>query len=77
MLKEIADDVKQVPNNIRHNWARWDAFISAEDPDTLFKESNLGGVVFRQPILDDDDGLRGFEIEDADGFVLFFERPKP
>jgi catechol 2,3-dioxygenase-like lactoylglutathione lyase family enzyme len=25
---------------------------------------------------DDDDGLRGFEVTDADGYVLFFGRPK-
>jgi hypothetical protein len=24
---------------------------------------------------DGDDGLRGFEIQDADGYVLFFGRP--
>jgi hypothetical protein len=34
-----------------------------------------GGVTFRQSIEDDDDGLRGFELTDADGYVLFFGRP--
>jgi hypothetical protein len=34
------------------------------------------GVIFRQSIRDDDDGLRGFELTDADGYVLFFGRPK-
>jgi catechol 2,3-dioxygenase-like lactoylglutathione lyase family enzyme len=56
-------------------WARWDAYIFAEDPDTLFEEYRSGGVAFRQPIQDDGDGLRGFEIADADGYVLFFGRP--
>jgi catechol 2,3-dioxygenase-like lactoylglutathione lyase family enzyme len=77
MLKEIADDVMPIPNHTRHKWARWDAYISIAEPDTLFEEYRSGGVVFRQPIRDDDDGLRGFEIADADGYVLFFGRPRP
>jgi catechol 2,3-dioxygenase-like lactoylglutathione lyase family enzyme len=77
MLKEIAADVKPVPNHTRHKWARWDAYISSAEPDTLFEEYRSGGVAFNQPIQDDDDGLRGFEVMDADGYVLFFGRPRP
>lgn len=76
-LKEIAPDIKPVPNHTRHEWARWDAFIYVSDPDILFEEYRSGGVTFHQPILDDEDGLRGFEIADADGYMLFFGRPKP
>jgi catechol 2,3-dioxygenase-like lactoylglutathione lyase family enzyme len=76
MLKEIAPGIKAVPNYTRHEWARWDAYISASEPDALFKEYSSRSVAFRQPIHDDDDGLRGFEITDADGYVLFFGRPK-
>jgi catechol 2,3-dioxygenase-like lactoylglutathione lyase family enzyme len=76
MLKGYAADVKPVPNYTRHKWARWDAYISAAEPDTLFEEYRSGGVAFRQPIQDDDDGLRGFEVLDADGYVLFFGRPR-
>ena len=75
MLKAIADDVKPVPNHTRHEWAPWDAYISAADPDTLFEEYNSAGVTFRQPLQNDNDGLRGFEVTDADGYVLFFGRP--
>src|SRR5271156_1586165 len=71
-LKAIADDIKPIPNHTRHQWARWDAYISAEEPDMLFEEYRLAGVAFHQPIKDDGDGLRGFEIADADGYVLFF-----
>ncbi len=74
-LKAIAPDVKPVPNNTRHQWARWDAYISTADPDILFEEYSSSGVSFRQAVQDDD-GLRGFEIADTDGYVLFFGRPK-
>jgi catechol 2,3-dioxygenase-like lactoylglutathione lyase family enzyme len=75
MLKGNAADVKPVPNHTLHKWARWDAYISVAEPDTLFEEYRSGKVAFRQPIQDDDDGLRGFEVMDADGYVLFFGRP--
>ena len=76
MLKEIADDIKPVPNHTRHGWARWDAYINAAEPDALFEEYSSGGVTSHRSIQDDDDGLRGFEVTDADGYVLFFGRPK-
>ncbi len=76
MLKAIAEDIKPVPNHTRHEWARWDAYISVAEPDVLFEEYNSAGVTFHQPLRDDGDGLRGFEVADADGYVLFFGRPK-
>jgi catechol 2,3-dioxygenase-like lactoylglutathione lyase family enzyme len=76
MLKAIADNIKPIPNHTRHEWARWDAYISAADPDALFKEYHLAGVTFHQPLKDDGDGLRGFEVADTDGYVLFFGRPR-
>lgn len=76
MLKAIAADIKPVPNHTRHKWARLDAFIYAADPDALFEEYRSRGLEFHQPLKDDADGLRGFELKDADGYVLFFGRPK-
>jgi catechol 2,3-dioxygenase-like lactoylglutathione lyase family enzyme len=76
MLKAIAEDIKPIPNNTRHKWARWDAFIYTEEPDALFEEYYLADITFHQTLQDDDDGLRGFEVADADGYVLFFGRPK-
>jgi catechol 2,3-dioxygenase-like lactoylglutathione lyase family enzyme len=75
MLKAIAPDIKPAPNHTHHEWARWDAYIHVTDPDILFEEYRTGGIEFRQPIKDDNDGLRGFEVTDADGYVLFFGRP--
>ena len=75
-MKEIAENIKPIPNHTRHEWARWDAYISAADPDALFEEYRSRGLIFHQSIKDDDDGLGGFEVTDADGYVLFFGRPK-
>jgi catechol 2,3-dioxygenase-like lactoylglutathione lyase family enzyme len=76
MLKAIAPEIKPIPNHTRHEWARLDAFIYVSDPDLLFEEYRAGGVRFHQPLLNDNDGLRGFEVTDADGYVLFFGRPE-
>lgn len=74
-LKAIAPDIKPIPNHTRHEWARWDAYISVTNPETLFEEYRSKGVTFHQPLQNDDDHLRGFEVADADGYVLFFGRP--
>jgi len=76
MLKAIAKGIKPIPNYTRHEWARWDAYISTEDPDALFEEYSSAGVTFRRPLRDDEDGLHGFEVCDVNGYVLFFGRPK-
>jgi catechol 2,3-dioxygenase-like lactoylglutathione lyase family enzyme len=56
--------------------ARWDAYVSVPDPDALAEEFTSRGVKFFEPLKDTHDGLRGFEIEDADGYLLFFGRPR-
>ena len=77
MLKAITPDVKPIPNHTRHEWAPWDAYISTADHDTLFNEYRSNDVAFGKPIHNNSDNIRGFEIEDADGYVLFFGRPNP
>ena len=74
-LKAVAPDITPIPNHTRHEWAPADAYISAKDPDILYEEFNSRGLKFRKPLGVDDDKLRGFQIEDADGYVLFFGRP--
>ena len=77
MLKDIG--VEPVPNytrDIKKGIARWDAYIYAPDPDALAREFSLRHVEFFQPLMDNDDGLRGFEVKDADGYMLFFGCPK-
>ena len=77
MLKAVG--VKPMPNYTRDvgkGWARWDAYLNVPDPDALAAEFSSRQVEFFQPLKDDDDGLRGFEVQDADGYVLFFGRPR-
>jgi len=72
MLKTITPDVLPLPNHTRHEWARWDAYIYTLDPDTLFAEFKQRGVTFVKELSFIDDGLWGFEISDADGYVIAF-----
>ena len=72
MLKAILPDVLPRPNHTRHEWARWDAYIYTLDPDTLFNEFKQRGVSFVKELSFIDDGLWGFEVSDADGYVLAF-----
>lgn len=74
MLKTILPDVLPCPNHTRHPWARWDAYIVTVDPDVLFDEFRRRGVSFMKELSFIDDGLWGFEIADADGYVLAFFR---
>jgi len=75
MLKAITPDVQPTPNPSRHVWAKWDAYIYAPDPDALAEEFRSRGVSFHAPLGENSDHLRGFEIMDPDGYVLYFGRP--
>jgi len=75
-LKEIGMEVLPKPNHTVHAYARWDAYISTQDPDCLYHEFQQKKLGFHKPLQDDEDGLRGFEMADADGYILFFGRPK-
>jgi uncharacterized glyoxalase superfamily protein PhnB len=75
MMKDIG--VKPMPNHTRDvqkGIARWDAYLRVLDIDTLAGEYSSRGVEFFIPLGADDaeDGLRGFEIKDIDGYLLFF-----
>jgi predicted enzyme related to lactoylglutathione lyase len=72
MLKAILPEVRACPNHTRHPWARWDAYIYTLDPDTLFAEFTRRGATFVKPLSFIDDGLWGFEVSDADGYVIAF-----
>jgi hypothetical protein len=77
LMKEIG--VEPVPNytrDIKKGIARWDAYLDVPDPDALAAEFSTRQVKFFQPLADTHDGLRGFEVQDMDGYVLFFGRPQ-
>jgi catechol 2,3-dioxygenase-like lactoylglutathione lyase family enzyme len=69
-------DVLPLPNPKRHPSMRWDSFVYAPDPDALAADLAEHGAAFSEPLKDTHDGLRGFEIRDPDGYVLFFGRPR-
>src|SRR6185503_18300278 len=77
LVKDVG--VAPVPNytrDVKKGIARWDAFVSVPDPDALAAEFASRNVEFFEPLKDTHDGLRGFEIKDADGYLLFFGRPR-
>ena len=74
MLKAILPDVLPQPNHTRHEWARWDAYVYTLNPDVLFAEFSQRGASFVKTLSFIDEGLWGFEVTDADGYVLAFFR---
>lgn len=73
-LKAVAPQIKPLPNRTRHEYAPWDAYVSVNDPDALYNEFAAKGIQFHAP-LNNSGGLRGFEVMDADGYVLYFGKP--
>ena len=76
ILVKSQKDVSPLPNSRRHPFMRWDAFVYVADPDALAAEFADHGAAFSEPLKDTHDDLRGFEISDPDGYVLFFGRPR-
>jgi catechol 2,3-dioxygenase-like lactoylglutathione lyase family enzyme len=74
MFKDVG--IAPLPNCDREAGARWDAYLFVPDPDSLAAEFATRGVTFSVPLKDTHDGLRGFELRDTDGYVLFFGRPQ-
>ena len=77
LLKDVG--VAPLPNckrDVKKGIARWDAYVYVPDPDALAAEYASRDVEFTEPQKDTHEGLRGFELKDADGYVLFFGRPR-
>ena len=74
MFKDVGVD--PLPNYRRDAGARWDAYLFVPDPDALAAEFAGRNVEFSEPLRDTHDGLRGFELKDPDGYVLFCGRPR-
>jgi len=79
ILKDIGvDPLPNYTRDIKKGIARWDAYLHVPDPDALAAELSSRNVEFFLPLNDNysDDGLRGFEVKDADGYLLFFGRTR-
>lgn len=77
MFKDVG--VEPVPNHtrdVKQGIARWDAYLYVPDPDALAAEFSSRNVEFFEALKDNDDGLRGFELKDVNGYVLYFGRPR-
>jgi catechol 2,3-dioxygenase-like lactoylglutathione lyase family enzyme len=77
LLKDIGvDPLPNYTRDVKKGIVRWDAYVYVPDPDALAAEFASRDVEFCKPLKDTHDGLRGFELKDADGYVLFFGRPR-
>jgi catechol 2,3-dioxygenase-like lactoylglutathione lyase family enzyme len=78
MIMFKAVGLPAIPNRTRdigQGIAPWDAYCHTSDPDGLAAEFAGRGVAFVQPLADNSDRLRGFEVQDPDGYVIYFGRP--
>ena len=76
MLKAIGvDPVPNYTRDIKKGTAPWDAYLAVPDPDALAAEFSSRNVEFFKPLRNNSDNLRGFEVKDADGYILYFGRP--
>ena len=77
MFKAVGvDPVPNYTRDVKKGIARWDAYLGVSDPDALAAEFLSRDVELSEPLKDTHDGLRGFELKDTDGYVLFFGRPR-
>jgi catechol 2,3-dioxygenase-like lactoylglutathione lyase family enzyme len=75
LVKAPDASVVPLPNCERHPLARWDAFVDTSDPDALASELQRRNVDMHVPSENEEDGLRGFQVRDPDGYVLYFGCP--
>jgi len=69
------DGIDPLPNPTRHPGFVWDSYSYTPDPDALAAEFAARGATFSKAIENNSSGLRGFELTDPDGHVLFYGRP--
>ena len=72
MLKAVGADVLPIPNHTRHEWGPSDADIYSMNPDALFDEFRRRGASFVTKLSFIEEGLWGFAVTDADGYLLRF-----
>lgn len=76
MMKDIGvDPIPNYTRDIKQGYAPWDAYVYVTDPDALAEEFASRDVEFVTPLCTNTDNLRGFEVKDVAGYVLYFGRP--
>ena len=76
MMKAIGvDPIPNYTRDIKQGHAPWDAYLYVPDPDALAEEFKSRGVKLFRPLSNNSDNLRGFEVQDPNGYVLYFGRP--
>ena len=76
MFKDIGvDPIPNYTKDIKQGHAPWDAYVYTPDPDALAAEFASRGVALWQQVENNSDNLRGFEMQDVNGYVLYFGRP--
>ena len=58
------------PNHRTNADTRWDAYLRVPSADAVHDEFRNRGVQIARPIADAEYGLRDFEVEDPDGYIL-------
>ena len=69
-------DAHPTPHSAQGSVMKWDAYVSVPDPDALAAEFATNGAEFHTPLGITSENLRGFDVRDPDGYVLFFGRPE-
>jgi catechol 2,3-dioxygenase-like lactoylglutathione lyase family enzyme len=76
MFKDIGvDPIPNYTRDIKQVHAPWDAYVYVPDPDALAAEFESRGVKLWKPVENNSDNLRGFEVQDVNGYVLYFGKP--
>ena len=76
MFKDVnIDPVPNYTRDIGHGIASWDAYVYVPEPDALYEEFVSRDVYFKMPLCDNSDNLRGFEVKDINGYIIYFGRP--
>ena len=58
------------PNHRAHSDTRWDAYLLVPSADAIHDEFLSRGAQIVRPIANAEYGLRDFEVQDLDGYIL-------
>ena len=77
MLKDVGvDPLPNYTRDVKKGIARWDAYLLRSRSGRVGGRIRVAQCRVFRTTQRHHDGLRGFELKDADGYVLFFGRPR-